>query len=856
MQNSGRCALLAPLALILIACAAGPVYAQATVSTDSDNYPPGSRIHITGSGWLPGETVGLSIYKNSTDVLRAELTSAADGAGEIVNDEFVLDASDANSGFAVQATGSVSGLRAERQFADGNFVTNMVVGGQSPTSVQGGGAATYSITLSGLYISNYFGHPFCGGANAVLSVIGLPSTCSYGFAVNPLASSAGPNCSGSTTLTIYTSASTPAGTYPIQVMADAGTTCWWWNCAPDNQVRTVTLVVTPGDVLPPVPAHDPLPVVSGECSAAIANAPTAVDQVSGMIVGTTADPLIYSSQGTFHVHWTYTDAAGNRSYQVQDVVVHDVTPPLLTVPTTLHVTTGPGATTCGKMIPDSQVGVATATDNCSGEVGVSRSGFPSGNVFPVGTTGFFWSAIDAAGNSALATQYVTVTDDTPPVLTCPADIVVPTDPGATTAHVTYTPTVADNCEGAIVSCDPPSGWGFAVGTTTVNVRGTDAAGNISMASFTVTVQNPPPVASMTGPASGAVYAVGTPVTFVGGFTDNPADLHTAVWALDGAMTPGTVDESSSKVTGSYTFTAAGVYMISLTVTDQCGGSSVTTQVGGLDAMVVVYDPSAGFVTGGGWINSPPGAYAPDPTLFGKANFGFVSKYQRGASVPTGETEFQFKVANLNFHSTSYDWLVIAGTKAQYKGTGTISGVGSYEFMLTATDGNLKGASSPDRFRVKLTNLTTGTLVYDNQSGAPDGSDPTTALGGGSIVIQSNTGGMKLTGASSMPVDSPASFPTSYALFPNRPNPFRGSTTIRFDLPEAGRVSLVVCDVSGRIVRTLASEVRTAGRHEIAWSGGADDGSRVAAGVYFCRMTAQPMNGGASFTSLRRMIVLR
>jgi hypothetical protein len=41
--------------------------------------------------------------------------------------------------------------------------------------------------------------------------------------------------------------------------------------------------------------------------------------------------------------------------------------------------------------------------------------------------------------------------------------------------------------------------------------------------------------------------------------------------------------------------------------------------------VVIYDPSAGFVTGGGWFISPEGAYSQNTTLTGKANFGFISK---------------------------------------------------------------------------------------------------------------------------------------------------------------------------------------------------------------------------------------
>jgi len=175
-------------------------------------------------------------------------------------------------------------------------------------------------------------------------------------------------------------------------------------------------------------------------------------------------------------------------------------------------------------------------------------------------------------------------------------------------------------------------------------------------------------------------------------------------------------------------------MVGLAVTDSCGGTGAASTVGGLDALVVIYDPDGGFVTGGGWINSPAGAYVPSPTLTGKANFGFVSKYQHGANVPTGQTEFQFRVANFNFHSTAYDWLVVAGARAQYKGTGTVNGSGNYAFMLTAIDGQINGGGGVDKFRIKIWDKVTGAITYDNQLGAADGADPSTVLGGGSIVI--------------------------------------------------------------------------------------------------------------------------
>jgi hypothetical protein len=127
---------------------------------------------------------------------------------------------------------------------------------------------------------------------------------------------------------------------------------------------------------------------------------------------------------------------------------------------------------------------------------------------------------------------------------------------------------------------------------------------------------------------------------------------------------------------------------------------------------------------------------------GRANFGFVSKYQKGAKIPTGETEFQFKAGNLNFHSSLYEWLVVAGARAQYKGEGTINGTGRYGFLLTAIDGQTTGGGGADRFRIKIWDFTSGVVVYDNQLGQPDEGDASTALSGGSIVIHQPPAGKK------------------------------------------------------------------------------------------------------------------
>ena len=140
------------------------------------------------------------------------------------------------------------------------------------------------------------------------------------------------------------------------------------------------------------------------------------------------------------------------------------------------------------------------------------------------------------------------------------------------------------------------------------------------------------------------------------------------------------------------------------------------------------------MTGGGWIDSPAGAYLANPAAAGQATFGFVSKYLPGRTVPSGNTEFEFKAGSFRFKSTSYEWLVVAGARAQYKGEGTVNGAGSYGFLLTAVDGAASGGGGVDGFRIKVWDKATGTVVYDNQRGQDEDSGAITPLGGGSIVI--------------------------------------------------------------------------------------------------------------------------
>ncbi len=237
------------------------------------------------------------------------------------------------------------------------------------------------------------------------------------------------------------------------------------------------------------------------------------------------------------------------------------------------------------------------------------------------------------------------------------------------------------------------------------------AGGISPILYDLTVEagNRPPVADPNGPYLGAA---GSAIAFDGTNSSDPdGDPLTYDWHFGDSNT-------GTGGTPSNTYAAPGIYDVCLTVNDGLVDSAEVCTI------AVVYDPGAGFVTGGGWIYSDPGAYVPNPALEGKATFGFVSKYKKNASTPTGNTEFQFHAGDLNFHSDAYQWLVVTGSDyAMFKGNGTINGAGDYKFRIWAGD------DSPDTFRIKVwteTDAGVETVVYDNGFDQP--------IANGQIVI--------------------------------------------------------------------------------------------------------------------------
>lgn len=367
-------------------------------------------------------------------------------------------------------------------------------------------------------------------------------------------------------------------------------------------------------------------------------------------------------------------------------------------------TPAPGSYTVAVTVTDDDGGAATASVDVTvvsvqinpgaGEggayVGVEGAPVAPTAITPSGAT-LLWSAAPVSADPGASCSVVDATTETP-AITC-------TDDG--TFEITVSVTVG---------------------------------GNTQIATAPLLLDNAAPTVSEPSVAPSLV-AIGAPVTTSSVIDDDGSnDSHTCSWTWgDGSSTAGSV-AADGTCTGTHSYGAAGIYLVTVDVADDDGATASASY-----RYVVVYDPSAGFVTGGGTIDVQAGSYVADPTLRGKANFGFVSKYKKGATVPSGNTEFQFHAAGMNFSSSAYDWLVVSGAKAQFKGTGTLNGTAGYGFLVTITDGAVRGGGGTDQFRIKIWDVASGAIVFDNVLGGSDdlSAPALQAISSGSIVIHAS-----------------------------------------------------------------------------------------------------------------------
>lgn len=122
--------------------------------------------------------------------------------------------------------------------------------------------------------------------------------------------------------------------------------------------------------------------------------------------------------------------------------------------------------------------------------------------------------------------------------------------------------------------------------------------------------------------------------------------------------------------------------------------------------------------------------------------------------------------------------------------------------------------------------------------------------GNGVWIATRSGAISKEMTQAGPANRNSSLPKEFALHPNYPNPFNPATVIRYDLPQAADVKLMVFDALGRQVRVLVNELQEAGYHSVAWNGRDNEQKPVASGVYLCRLLA------ADFVMIHKMLLLR
>lgn len=339
-------------------------------------------------------------------------------------------------------------------------------------------------------------------------------------------------------------------------------------------------------------------------------------------------------------------------------------------------------------------------------------------------------------------------------------------------------------------------------------------------------------------------AINTSVDVKATFVDtDDSRPHQAVWNWgDGSQSAGEViydNAPSMEVSGAHTYTEPGVYVVSLTVTDNDnnGEERKSTEDGDLTtSYVVVYDPDEGFVTGGGWINSPEGSLVSEPEATGKAAFGFVSKYIKGKNTLTGETEFQFIAGDLGFHSSYYDWLLINKHKAMFKGAGTINGTGNYGFQLSAIDAALTPETSDeDQFRIRIWDKDNNDeLIYDNQMGAGQNDDPSCTIEGGNIkIFKPNEKGNNLNSAGQNISQNDLIREVNELLV--YPNPFREQVEIQYRTFEGQQHSISIMDLFGQEIKVIINNSYLPGFHNVIWNGRDERNQRLPSGVYFVKL---------------------
>jgi uncharacterized repeat protein (TIGR01451 family) len=336
------------------------------------------------------------------------------------------------------------------------------------------------------------------------------------------------------------------GTYSITYAATAN----------NQTVETTRIVTVEADNTAPTITLNGANPIHVECHTSFVDpGATAHDACAGDFPAVASGTVNVNVVGPYIITYNATDPSGHAAAPVTRIVnVVDTTRPVVTAPPNVTVFTGAGAGSCTATVSDATLGSASATDSCQGLLPTTRSGVPSGNIFPAGTTIITYSATDPSNNTGAAIQTVTVIDNTPPAISCQADIIADYDAAVNGAVVTYaTPVGSDNCSATTTQiAGLPSGATFPAGTTTNTFKVTDGSGLTAQCSFKVTVA----LTSIIGLDSVSLSGTGLVDSY-----DSTGGYPATKGSLANILSNGTVTlAGSAKVFGNVRSTRAGVAM--------------------------------------------------------------------------------------------------------------------------------------------------------------------------------------------------------------------------------------------------------------------------------------------------------
>lgn len=225
------------------------------------------------------------------------------------------------------------------------------------------------------------------------------------------------------------------------------------------------------------------------------------------------------------------------------------------------------------------------------------------------------------------------------------------------------------------------------------------------------------------PVAGPIKFTGAPrvnvaLNFSASFKDaDPRDTHVATWTWgDGSRERGTVSGRNGvgNVDGQHAYRKPGIYTVRLTITDS-GGKSTTVQ------RTVAVCASGAALAGAGSFLSLPGAAPADPALSGLASFAFASEGTPGGSQAHNTAAIAFDAPGVSLRADPEVAVLATPARVQYRGTGSVSGKGKVQFLLTATAG---AGVRKDRIRMRIWQQAAGgkaeVVVYDNGAGSGEG----------------------------------------------------------------------------------------------------------------------------------------